>query len=136
MVEFLKTFGYGFLYFIGLPFILVGFLIYGIYLLILFLFLSFKGIILYFKGSKLDLSVPEDKIADEIINKRINISMNQDISIPQNQGVTYNTINQFNINEKSELRNALHELNKINGINDDPLILQNKNSEDDLNGNS
>ena len=60
MLDFLKIFGEGLLFFLGLPFILVGLVLYGIYLLFVFIFMSIKGIILFFKGKKYSLILEEN----------------------------------------------------------------------------
>ena len=43
MIEFLKTFGKGLLYFVLLPFIVVFLLLYGLYLLVIFFITLFKN---------------------------------------------------------------------------------------------
>jgi hypothetical protein len=97
MSSFLKTFGEGFLYFIGLPFILVGLIIYGIYLLFVFFFYTIKGLILYFKGKKIESILPEDKKAELILNAQMNAPYQGDVS-QQHNSVTYNnTFNQINL---------------------------------------
>lgn len=100
MSNFLKTFGEGFLYFIGLPFILVGLLFYGIGLLFMFIFMSIKGIILFFKGKKYSLILPEDIEAEKILQNAMKAPQPQVQVSPNTQNqVTYN-INQYNLNGK------------------------------------
>lgn len=132
MIEFLKTFGYGFLYFIGLPFICVGLVFYGIYLLLMFIYLSIKGIILFFRGKKLDMILPEDQKAEEIFLARINNRDNQVLrsqAAMANAGVTYNTINQFNVNNEGDLSKAIHQANMLNNIDDEPRVINNNREE-------
>ena len=68
MVNLLKSFGKGILYVIGLPFFLLALLLYGIYGIFLFLFMLFKGIILFFTGRSLFEDLPEDRKAKEILH--------------------------------------------------------------------
>lgn len=95
MKSFLQTFGNGFLYFIGSPFILVALVIYGIYLFGLFLFMTIKGIVLFFKGKKLDFILPEDLKAEQILSQQMANAQNPQTN--QNSTVTYNTFNQYNL---------------------------------------
>lgn len=98
MTSFLKTFGEGFLYFIGLPFILVGLIIYGLYLSIVFIVMAIKGIVLFFKGKKYSLMLPEDKLAEDILNQQMQPQTAAGPQQPTQQNVTYhNTFNQINL---------------------------------------
>ena len=63
MVSFFKNFGKGVLYVLVLPFLLVGMAIYGVVALFVFIFLCFKGLILFFTGRSLYEDLPEDKEA-------------------------------------------------------------------------
>ena len=67
MLDFLKIFGEGLLFFLGLPFILVGLVLYGLYLLFVFIFMSIKGIILFFKG----VYFPDILVLFNIISRKI-----------------------------------------------------------------
>lgn len=94
MIEFLKTFGKGLLYFILLPFIVVFLLLYGLYLLVIFFITLFKILVLFFKGKTVSLKNELDEKAFEILkNKKMNTVTN---TAQQAQGNTinntYNTI--------------------------------------------
>ena len=94
MIEFLKTFGKGLLYFVLLPFIVVFLLLYGLYLLVIFFITLFKILVLFFKGKTISLKNELDEKAFEILkNKKMNNVTN---SAQQAQGNTinntYNTI--------------------------------------------
>lgn len=60
MVNFLKSFGKGLLYLLVLPAIIIGVAIYGVVGIFIFIFLAFKGLILFFKGKSLFDDLPED----------------------------------------------------------------------------
>ena len=60
MVNFLKSFGKGLLYLLVLPAIIVGVAIYGVVGIFIFIFLAFKGLVLFFKGKSLFDDLPED----------------------------------------------------------------------------
>lgn len=99
MLDFLKIFGEGLLIFLLLPFILIGLILYGLYLLIVFIVMSFKGIILFFKGKKYSLILEEDLKAEEILKKGINQPQLQTQTV-NSSTITYNnTINQINLNK-------------------------------------
>ena len=70
MASFLKTFGKGILYFISLPFLLVSLVIYGIYLLVIFIFYAFKFIISFFMGKTIKLKDEMDDKAYLILRQR------------------------------------------------------------------
>ncbi len=94
MIEFLKTFGKGLLYFVLLPFIVVFLLLYGLYLLVIFFITLFKILVLFFKGKTISLKNELDEKAFEILkNKKMNAVTN---TAQQAQGNTinntYNTI--------------------------------------------
>lgn len=94
MIEFLKTFGKGLLYFVLLPFIVVFLLLYGLYLLVIFFITLFKILVLFFKGKTISLKNELDEKAFDILkNKKMNNVTN---SAQQAQGNTinntYNTI--------------------------------------------
>ncbi|MCI6789282.1 MAG: hypothetical protein MR606_05535 [Mollicutes bacterium] len=94
MIEFLKTFGKGLLYFVLLPFIVVFLLLYGLYLLVIFFITLFKILVLFFKGKTISLKNELDEKAFDILkNKKMNNVTN---TAQQAQGNTinntYNTI--------------------------------------------
>ena len=60
MVSFFKNFGKGVLYVLVLPFLLVGMALYAVVAFFVFIFLSIKGIILFFTGRSLYEDLPED----------------------------------------------------------------------------
>lgn len=60
MISFFKNFGKGVLYVLVLPFLLVGMALYGVVALFIFIFLAFKGLILFFTGRSLYEDLPED----------------------------------------------------------------------------
>ena len=60
MLHFLKVFGRGVLVTILLPFILLVWVLYGVYCIGLFVFTFFKSTIEYFQGKTFDADLPED----------------------------------------------------------------------------
>lgn len=103
MLDFLKIFGEGLLFFLGLPFILVGLVLYGLYLLFVFIFMSIKGIILFFKGKKYSLILEEDLRAEEILKNGLNNGMQAQTQNVSTSNITYhNTFNQININKEND----------------------------------
>ena len=94
MIEFLKTFGKGLLYFVLLPFIVVFLLLYGLYLLVIFFITLFKILILFFKGKTISLRNELDEKAFEILkNKKMNAVTNTAQQVQGNTiNNTYNTI--------------------------------------------
>ena len=60
MVNFLKSFGKGLLYLLVLPVIIVGVAIYGVVGIFIFIYLAFKGLVLFFCGKSLFDDLPED----------------------------------------------------------------------------
>ncbi len=120
MLDFLKIFGEGFLFFIGLPFILVGLVIYGLYLFVVFIVMSIKGLILFFKGKKYSLMLPEDLKADEILKKGINLNPQVQTQTVNNSSVTYNnTYNQINISAKTNNNEGLKPVDYLDQTNND-----------------
>lgn len=79
MVNFFKNFGKGVLYVLVLPFLLVGLALYGVGALFVFIFLAFKGLILFFTGRSLYEDLPEDVEAKKRLNG--NKQENQSVSI-------------------------------------------------------
>ena len=82
MASFFKSFGKGILYVLVLPFLLVVLAVYGVLALIVFLFMFFKGVILFFTGRSLFNELPEDKKAAQIIKAN---TVNLDPDAPENQ---------------------------------------------------
>ena len=60
MVSFFKNFGKGVLYVLVLPFLLVGLAVYAVVAFFVFIFLSIKGLVLFFTGRSLYEDLPED----------------------------------------------------------------------------
>ena len=67
MVNFFKSFGKGILYVLVLPVLLVILALYAAFALIGFIYLTIKGLILFFTGRSLFDDLPEDKKAKAII---------------------------------------------------------------------
>jgi hypothetical protein len=65
MLDFLKIFGYGVLYVILLPLIILFFALYAVYCIFVFLVMLVKAIVAFFRGRSLFDPMAEDKIAKE-----------------------------------------------------------------------
>jgi hypothetical protein len=76
MESLFKSVGKGLLYLLVLPFFLLVISGYAIAGLIVFIYLFFKSIVLFFMGRSLDIELPEDKKAKQIIQKAIPASTN------------------------------------------------------------
>lgn len=121
MLDFLKIFGEGLLFFLGLPFILVGLVLYGLYLLFVFIFMSIKGIILFFKGKKYSLILEEDLRAEEILKNGLNNGMQAQTQNVSTSNITYhNTFNQININKENDKPLNPVDLTKVIENNSEP----------------
>ena len=131
MLDFLKIFGEGLLFFLGLPFILVGLVLYGLYLLFVFIFMSIKGIILFFKGKKYSLILEEDLRAEEILKNGLNNGMQAQTQNVSTSNITYhNTFNQININKKNDKPLNPVDLTKVIENNSEPSgFIEGKNNE-------
>lgn len=131
MLDFLKIFGEGLLFFLGLPFILVGLVLYGLYLLFVFIFMSIKGIILFFKGKKYSLILEEDLRAEEILKKGLNNGMQTQTQNVSTSNITYhNTFNQININKENDKPLNPVDLTKVIENNSEPSgFIEGKNNE-------
>ena len=131
MLDFLKIFGEGLLFFLGLPFILVGLVLYGIYLLFVFIFMSIKGIILFFKGKKYSLILEEDLRAEEILKNGLNNGMQAQTQNVSTSNITYhNTFNQININKENDKPLNPVDLTKVIENNSEPSgFIEGKNDE-------
>ncbi len=99
MITFLKTFGKGILYFIGLPFLLLFLCLYGVYLLVIFFIVSIKSVILFFAGKNISIKDELDDKAFKILKakgeSRVNSYQNnyqQDVK-PTTINNTYNNLN-------------------------------------------
>lgn len=131
MLDFLKIFGEGLLFFLGLPFILVGLVLYGLYLLFVFIFMSIKGIILFFKGKKYSLILEEDLRAEEILKNGLNNGMQTQTQNVSTSNITYhNTFNQININKENDKPLNPVDLTKVIENNSEPSgFIEGKNNE-------
>ncbi len=131
MIDFLKIFGEGLLFFLGLPFILVGLVLYGLYLLFVFIFMSIKGIILFFKGKKYSLILEEDLRAEEILKNGLNNGMQAQTQNVSTSNITYhNTFNQININKENDKPLNPVDLTKVIENNSEPSgFIEGKNNE-------
>lgn len=131
MLDFLKIFGEGLLFFLGLPFILVGLVLYGLYLLFVFIFMSIKGIILFFKGKKYSLILEEDLRAEEILKNGLNNGMKAQTQNVSTSNITYhNTFNQININKENDKPLNPVDLTKVIENNSEPSgFIEGKNNE-------
>ena len=131
MLDFLKIFGEGLLFFLGLPFILVGLVLYGLYLLFVFIFMSIKGIILFFKGKKYSLILEEDLRAEEILKNGLNNGMQAQTQNVSTSNITYhNTFNQININKENDKPLNPVDLTKFIENNSEPSgFIEGKNNE-------
>ncbi len=101
MIDFLKTFGKGLLYFILLPLIILFLLIYGFYLFILFLISIFKIIVLFFQGKNVSIKDELDEEALKILRSKKDKKINENDN-PSNKGVIHNTYNTFNLDVDSK----------------------------------
>ena len=131
MLDFLKIFGEGLLFFLGLQFILVGLVLYGLYLLFVFIFMSIKGIILFFKGKKYSLILEEDLRAEEILKNGLNNGMQAQTQNVSTSNITYhNTFNQININKENDKPLNPVDLTKVIENNSEPSgFIEGKNNE-------
>ena len=131
MLDFLKIFGEGLLFFLGLPFILVGLVLYGLYLLFVFIFMSIKEIILFFKGKKYSLILEEDLRAEEILKNGLNNGMQAQTQNVSTSNITYhNTFNQININKENDKPLNPVDLTKVIENNSEPSgFIEGKNNE-------
>ncbi len=121
MIEFLKTFGKGLLYFVLLPFIVVFLLLYGLYLLVIFFITLFKILVLFFKGKTISLKNELDEKAFEILkNKKMNNVTTNTAQQAQGNTInnTYNTIHLDVVPKKLNNNNLVTEKDIIIDAND------------------
>ena len=67
MLQFLKVFGRGVLVTVLLPFILLAWVLYGVYCIGVFVVMFFKGVVDYFKGKTFNPELPEDLEARRMV---------------------------------------------------------------------
>lgn len=101
MIDFLKTFGKGLLYFILLPLIILFLLIYGFYLFILFIISIFKIIVLFFQGKNVSIKDELDEEALKILRSKKDKKINENDN-SSNKGIIHNTYNTFNLDVDSK----------------------------------
>lgn len=93
MASFFKSFGKGILYILALPAILVVLIVFAIYGLFVFLYMSIKNLVLFFTGRKLFEELPEDKKAKEIMDAKLKAATEPaPIPQPQTNNTTVNNI--------------------------------------------
>lgn len=106
MGNFFKSFGKGILYVLVLPVLIIILAVYAVAALIGFIYLTIKGIILFFTGRSLFDDLPEDKKAKAIIKAN---TINPDNYIPEADMPADNDTNKVSINhsmyQKEEDRN-------------------------------
>jgi len=67
MLGFLKVFGRGILVTLLLPIILLILALYGVYCIVLFIFMFFKGVVDFFSGKNFTADLPEDLEARRMV---------------------------------------------------------------------
>ena len=112
MMSFLKTFGKGILYFIGLPFLIVFLVLYGIYLFGIFLYYFLKMIIYFFKGKKFNLKDEMDDKALYILKQRKAEAINKELN-PTPTNITNNFTNINVIISNFPILNIIKPIDKI-----------------------
>ena len=98
MVKFIKNFGFGLLYFIALPLLILGVVCYAVYGLGVYLFYLCKGTVRFFKGDTFFEELPEDIKVKEIKKKLQDQAANpeQPQPAPAPVNTTSNVSNQDN----------------------------------------
>lgn len=117
MLDFLKIFGYGVLYVILLPLIILFFALYALYCIFVFLVMLIKAVVAFFRGRSLFDSMAEDKIAKE---RLANLIFNPALGTYQpNQNESQMTDEKKELKEKPQ--NKVKENEIINNVNDAPI---------------
>lgn len=96
MLNLFKNFGKGILYVLVLPILLVGLAIYGVAALFVFIFLAFKGLILFFTGRSLYEDLPEDIEAKKRIAAANGATLETQREVSGEQPVEQQTLKQEN----------------------------------------
>lgn len=131
MMSFLKTFGKGILYFLGLPFLVVFLILYGFYLFVIFVIYFMKMIVYYFKGKSFSFKDEMDEKAFDILRKKKKENLDKEIA----QSASTNITNNF-INIDKDLLNSMKNSGVLEGNsknlkeNEPPLIDVSKDNED------
>lgn len=113
MKDLFKLLGKGFIYLFLIPLGICFFIIYGIYLLIVWIIMFFRTIVLFFQGKPTGLTLEEDIKAQNILNAARDFSEPQQMQQQPQQGVTFN----LNINGQPIGQN----LNSLQNNNRDVL---------------
>ena len=117
MLKLLKVFARGFIVTLLLPFILVVWVLYGVYCIGLFIFMFVKTTIEYFKGESFNAELPEDLEARRIVLEKEKreeqakemLSSMYENSIAQQQANMF-TQNTENYGNSQENRDFLDEI--------------------------
>lgn len=97
MVNFFKNFGKGILYVLVLPFLLVILALYFGVSIIIFIYLGFKGIILFLTGRNLFGDFPEDIEAKKILNGEPTELNQLEETEPSNEDISTTTNSDINL---------------------------------------
>lgn len=97
MVNFFKNFGKGILYVLVLPFLLVILALYFGVSIIIFIYLGFKGIILFLTGRNLFGDFPEDIEAKKILNGEPTELNQLEETEPSNEDISATTNSDINL---------------------------------------
>ena len=91
MKDLFKLLGKGFIYLFLIPLGIGFFVVYGVYLLIVWIIMFFRTIVLFFQGKPTGLTLQQDIEAQNILNAARDFSEPQQTQQPQpQQGVTFN----------------------------------------------
>ena len=110
MANFFKTFLKGILYVVTFPLLIVGLAIYFVFSLFSFIFLSIKGLILFFKGESIVGDLKEDieaKKRMEILMDPIGALQKQEPLVTTKEVVSNVVIEQHEENKYPELTNTI-----------------------------
>lgn len=131
MMSFLKTFGKGILYFIGLPFLIVFLFLYGFYLFVIFLIYFVKMVVLFFKGKKFSLKDEMDQKAYLILKQRKAEAISRQVNpAPTTINNNFTSINvspelltkpTFKVEEEKQIPNNIKEIDLSNNSEDNNL---------------
>lgn len=127
MLAFLKVFARGIIVTILLPIILLVLALYGVYCLVLFVFMFFKGVIDYFQGKSFSTDLPEDsearrllleqELTDHRAKEMLNVMYQNHLAQQQFQSTQPIQENQALNNEQSSSIGPEGEISDDNGSN-------------------
>ena len=127
MLAFLKVFARGIIVTILLPIIILVLALYGVYCLVLFVFMFFKGVIDYFQGKSFSTDLPEDsearrllleqELTDHRAKEMLNVMYQNHLSQQQFQSTQPIQENQALNNEQSSSIEPEGEISDDNGSN-------------------